>query len=110
MTRAWAHGRRLLSADEAEAVLRQHFVPGLVEACVRSGSYIVWWSCPDTDPHDGDETAAESSDSFEPAIRELGRLRPDLVSEPLDAPQGLLRRLTVREREPAGVAVAAIEI
>src|SRR5262245_34790252 len=93
-TSGWDRSRRRLSPDEAEAVLERHFAPGFVEAHILLGSYVVWWWRLDGEtPALADDADAESSLSFEDAIRELARKRPDLVREPLDDPQGLLQSL-----------------
>lgn len=98
-----------LSHDEAEAVLMRHFEPGVVEAVVRSGCYVVrWWpagedtlaSGSDVDPLEG-----ESLFSFEDAIRELARQRPYLVRLGLDDPLGLLQRLVAGSPGIESVAV-----
>jgi hypothetical protein len=76
--------RRLLSSDEAEAVLRRHFRPAPIDVQILCGTYVVRWR----------RTVAESWISFEDAIRALARRRPDIVRTPLDHPSGLLKTLT----------------
>lgn len=102
--------RRLLSADEAESVLERHLRTGFVDARIRSGTFVVHWWPTDDDDYDvaldvrrgqalAGPAGAESALSFEDAIRELARRRPDLVVEPLDAPQGRLAALLADEPE-----------
>jgi hypothetical protein len=91
-----------LSADEAEAVLSCHLTPGIVEARIACGCFVVcWWPADEESaselPVEG--VAAESSESFESAIRLLARRRPDLLRESLDAPEGLLVLLRGGTRE-----------
>ncbi len=77
------NGRGGLSADEAEAALVRHFRRKNVSAHVFCGCYVV--NC--------GEATADSSASFEDAIRVLAKLRPELVRVPLDDPRGYLKVL-----------------
>jgi hypothetical protein len=82
-----------LSADEAETVIAAHFAHGIAEARIDTGCFVVSWrpAEPESDGEIGSgAVAADSFESFEGAIRALGRRRPDLVRESLDAPDGLL--------------------
>jgi hypothetical protein len=101
---------RRLSHEEAEQVLLRHFAPGVVEAVVESGCYVVrWWPAGEdllargSGPH---ALEGESLFSFEEAIRELARRRPYLVQHDLDDPVGLLHRLTVG----AGAGIEAVAV